>query len=127
MTLFRKVVLAVVLVPIAVIIISFAVANRQAIVVSFDPFDSTQPAYAASMPLFVLIFVLLILGVIIGGTAAWLRQAPWRWAARRAESENRELRGELDVLRRQLGESQPARLSPPLENVPPTSFRTPVE
>ena len=43
--------------------------------VSFDPFSATSPAYAATLPLFVLIFVLLILGVLIGGIAAWIRQS----------------------------------------------------
>jgi uncharacterized integral membrane protein len=123
----RKIVSAVILVPLALIIIGFAVANRQAITVSFDPFDAVQPAYAASMPLFVLIFVLVIFGVILGGTAAWLRQARWRWAARRAEGENRELRLENDLLKRQLGETPPARLSPPLYPASPTTLRSPVE
>ncbi len=121
----RKIVTAVVLVPLAVVIVAFAVANRQTIVVSFDPFDSVNPAYAASMPLFVLIFVLVIFGVILGGAAAWLGQMRWRWAARRAESENRELRLENDLLKRQLGENGPTRLSPPL--APPVSPRSPVE
>ena len=38
-------------------------ANRQAVTVSFDPFSSASPAYAATLPLFVVIFVVLILGV----------------------------------------------------------------
>jgi uncharacterized integral membrane protein len=122
----RKVVTALVLVPLAIVIISFAVANRQTIVVSFDPFDSVQPAFAASMPLFVLIFVLVILGVILGGMAAWLRQGKWRWAARRAEGENRELRLEVDLLKRRLGE-QPGRLPPPYQPAPPAPLRSPVE
>ena len=58
-----------------------------------------KPAYAAALPLFVLIFILVIFGVLLGGIAAWLRQARWRWAARRAEKENQELRLELDLLR----------------------------
>ena len=121
----RKIATAVVLVPLATILIAFAVANRQTIVVSFDPFDTTNPAYAASLPLFVLIFVLVIFGVILGGAAAWLGQMRWRWAARRAENENRDLRLENDLLKRQLGENQPPRLAPPL--APPMSPRYPVE
>ncbi len=121
----RKIATAVVLVPLATILTAFAVANRQTIVVSFDPFDTTNPAYAASLPLFVLIFVLVIFGVILGGAAAWLGQMRWRWAARRAENENRDLRLENDLLKRQLGENQPSRLAPPL--APPMSPRYPVE
>lgn len=112
---FRKIVTAIILVPLAAIIIAFAVANRQAVTVSFDPFDTVQPAYAAALPLFVLIFILVIFGVLLGGTAVWLRQARWRWAARRAENENRELRLQLDLLKRDLSATAPARLSPPLQ------------
>ncbi len=82
---FRKIVTYVIVVPLAAVIIAFAVANRQLVTVSFDPFSSTSPAYAAAtLPLFIMIFVLVILGVIVGGAAAWLRQSHWR--RRRASS-----------------------------------------
>ena len=110
----RKVVTAVILVPLAAIIIAFAVANRQMVTVSFDPFDTAQPAYAASVPLFVLIFILVIFGVLLGGIATWLRQARWQWAARRAEKENQELRLQLDRVQRDLATAPPARLPQPL-------------
>jgi uncharacterized integral membrane protein len=113
---FRKIVTAIILLPLAAIIIAFAVANRQTITVSFDPFDAAQPAYAASLPLFVLIFILVIFGVLLGGIATWLRQARWQWAARRAENENRELRLQLDRLQRDIAAAAPARLSPPLRS-----------
>lgn len=116
----RKIVTAIILVPLAAIIIAFAVANRQTVTVSFDPFDAAQPAYAASLPLFVLILILVIFGVLLGGIATWMRQARWAWAARRAERENRELRLELDLLKRELS-GTPAQLpfqpaSPPLRS-----------
>jgi uncharacterized integral membrane protein len=99
----RKVVAALILVPLAVLIIAFAVANRQIVTVSLDPFSSERPAAAVSLPLFALIIVLLILGVVIGGVAAWLRQTKWRRTARRLEREVGELRGELDSLKRAAG------------------------
>lgn len=119
----RKIVTAIILVPLAAIIIAFAVANRQAVTVSFDPFDAAQPAYAATLPLFVLILILVIFGVILGGTVTWFRQAGWRWAARRAEKENRDLRLELDVLKRELSNPPAPRLSPPLQG---SDLRSPV-
>ena len=64
-----------ILVPLAIVIVMFAVANREIVTVSFDPFDSAQPAFALKMPLFVLIFVLVALGVVVGGIAAWLQAA----------------------------------------------------
>jgi uncharacterized integral membrane protein len=121
----RKIVTAVILVPLAAIIVAFAVANRQTVVVSFDPFSAAHPAYASSLPLFALIFILVIFGVILGGAVSWFGQMHWRWAARRAERENRELRLENDLLKRQLSEQEHTRLSPPL--VAPASSHTPVQ
>lgn len=96
----RKFLTAVILLPLGVLILGFAVANRQAITISFDPFDATQPAYAATLPLFILIFVLVILGIFIGGVAAWLRQSGYRRQARRLERENQALHSELYDLKR---------------------------
>ncbi len=78
-------------------IIAFAVANRQAVTVSFDPFSSIDPAYAATLPLFAVIFAVLILGVLVGGIAAWLRQSKWRRTARRLEAELRVKQQEIDL------------------------------
>jgi len=106
---FRKVVTAIIVVPLAIVIVAFAVANRQVVTVSFDPFSSASPAYAASLPLFVLIFVLVMLGVIIGGVAAWLRQAAWRRTARRLDADVRTLHQELEAMRRRAAEEEARR------------------
>jgi len=105
----RKVLTVVIVVPLAVLIVAFAVANRQAVTVSFDPFSSADPAYAARLPLFVLIFALVILGVIVGGIASWLRQASWRRTARALDAEVRTLHQELEALRRRVSEDEARR------------------
>jgi uncharacterized integral membrane protein len=99
----RKIVAAVILIPLAIVIVAFAVANRQIVTVSLDPFSSEHPASSLTLPLFALIIVLLIAGVVIGGMAAWLRQAKWRRVARRLEREVEELRSEAASLRRSSG------------------------
>jgi hypothetical protein len=81
----RRALTALVLAALALVLISFAIANRQGVTVSFDPFDQADPALALSLPLYQLIFLVLILGVAVGGCAAWLRQGKWRSRARRAE------------------------------------------
>ncbi len=96
----RKVVAWVTLVPLAVVIIAFAVANRQDVTVSLDPFNPAVPAASVTKPLFVVILAVLILGVIVGGIAAWLRQTRWRRTARRLEREVINLRAEVDALKR---------------------------
>jgi uncharacterized integral membrane protein len=95
----RKILMALVLVPLAIVAVMFAVANRQAATVSFDPFDTAQPAYAVTLPLFILIFGTLILGVLVGGIAAWLRQAKWRRIARRLDDDVVELKREVNTMR----------------------------
>ena len=94
----RKLVTAFILIPLGIVIVMFAVANRETITVSFDPFDTVNPAFALKTPLYALIFVLVGLGVVIGGIAAWLKQHKWRSRARRAEAEARDLRSRLDAV-----------------------------
>jgi uncharacterized integral membrane protein len=105
---FRKLVFWLVLVPLAILILMFAVANREIVTVSFDPFSSTRPAASVSVPLFVLIFVLVILGVILGGVAAWLRQGKHRRAARVHHSHVAALRREIDGLNVKLADTMEA-------------------
>jgi len=121
-TMLRKIVSTLIVVPLAVIIIAFAVANRQSVTVSFDPFSSTSPAYAATLPLFVLIFVLLILGVLVGGAAAWIGQSKWRRSARKLDGEVRVLHQELDAIRRRFAPEAPPIASEPTAYpvIPPT-------
>ena len=115
----RKFVTFVILVPLTIVIVAFAVANREIIAVSFDPFDSTQPAHAIKMPLFILIFVLVIVGAVVGGVSAWLKQHKWRTRARRAETEARELRAALDAHRAR--STVPATVEAPPLAVPPAA------
>lgn len=116
----RKIVLAVVLIPLAFLIVALAVANREIVSVSFDPFSTAQPAFLLRAPLFVLVFVLVIAGVIIGGVASWLRQGKWRRAARLREAELQSARNEIDRLRRELAARDTA-AAPPLALRPPAA------
>ena len=104
---FRRVVSAIIIIPLAVIIVAFAVANRQSVTLSFDPLSSTSPAYAATLPLFVLIFIVLIIGVLIGGIAAWIGQTKWRRAARKLDADVRALHQELAAIRRRFAPENP--------------------
>ena len=111
----RKVFTVLVVLPLALILIVFAVANRHFVTVSFDPFNSTDPALAVSLPLFVLIIAVAILGVVAGGLATWFGQHHWRRAARRHEADARDARSELADLRAatMASRGEPARLAGP--------------
>lgn len=112
----RKVLVWIVLAPVAGIVILFAVANRRWVTVSFDPFSTDAPAYAAEMPMFLLIFISLIAGVLIGGTAVWFGKVRWQMAAHRSEREVARLRAErAEAERRARDMARPvaAHLPPP--------------
>lgn len=91
----RKIVNALVILPLAIILVVFAVANRHLVTLSFDPFDSSDPSMSVTLPLFVVIIAVAILGVIAGGVATWFSQRRWRKAARLHEAEARHARAQL--------------------------------
>jgi uncharacterized integral membrane protein len=86
--------------PIAVVAIVFAVANRQWITVSFDPLNRDQPFAAVDMPLWVLFFCGIFVGLFVGWGAAWLAQGKWRKAAREARIDLARAQSEHDRLKR---------------------------
>jgi len=65
------------LAPLALLMIAFAVANRAAVEVRLDPLPVTLET-----PLFALAFVCVFVGLVSGGAAAWLAGARWRRLAR---------------------------------------------
>src|SRR5919201_505952 len=99
----RRIAAALILVPLAIILVSLAVANRQSVVVSFDPFDPAHPALTRALPLYLLMLVILIGGVLLGGSAGWVRQGKWRRAGRPAGAPKGEKRAEGGPPRRRLG------------------------
>jgi len=102
----RKFLTALVVIPLGIFFVIFAVANRHLVTVSFDPFNSTTPTVAVTLPLFVVIIAVAMLGVLAGGMATWFRQGRFRRAARRNEAEVREVRTQLADLRGQTARGQ---------------------
>ena len=91
--------------PAAIVLIAFAVANRQYIVVSFDPLSVEAPWLTVSMPRWALLYGGIFIGLVAGGVAAWLKQGKWRKIARKARSELDNVRTENDRLKSQLSRS----------------------
>jgi uncharacterized integral membrane protein len=89
---------AIILVPLALLAVAFAIGNRSPVNVSFDPFADT-PGYVLETPLFIVVFAALILGVLLGGIATWFGQSRHRRAARMYRRDVERLRTDLDKLR----------------------------
>jgi uncharacterized integral membrane protein len=95
----RKFFTALIVIPLGLLFVVFAVANRHLVTVSFDPFNTRDPSVGFTLPLFAVIIVVAILGVVAGGTATWFRQRQWRRAARQYEADARRAQAELAELR----------------------------
>lgn len=119
----RKIIAALILIPAALLIVLFAVANRASVTVSLDPFAGEPPMFGVSVPLFVLVLVVLILGVIVGGISAWMRQSRWRRRARRLSAELKAARAENETLRRQV--EAPAPGHAPQSSIAAIAYRHP--
>jgi len=121
--LLRNIVAALILVPLAIVIAAFAVANRQSVTVSLDPLGGNPPAASVTWPLFALVIVLLVVGVLIGGMTTWLGQGKWRRRARRLQ---RELSGlHRDVASRP--SASPTGVTPASEPPPRLRLKAPVQ
>jgi hypothetical protein len=98
----RRILGWIVLVPLCLALIVFALANRQLVVVNFNPFVPSESLATpgVGVPLFLVLFSVLLLGVVLGGIATWFAQAGHRRDARLWRRETERLRRELDALRR---------------------------
>ncbi|CAH1656570.1 LapA family protein [Hyphomicrobiales bacterium] len=90
---------ALVLVPVALLVVLFSIANRAPVRVSLDPFSRDLPTLSYELPLFAVVLAAIFVGVLIGGFAAWLAQSKYRRAARRNRREAEVLRAETQALR----------------------------
>ena len=83
----KRIILVVILVPLAVILVTLAVANRGVVPFTFDPFNPGNPSLTVALPLFVWLLASLGVGVALGGAATWMRQGMYRSLARGREAD----------------------------------------
>lgn len=101
----RRIVGWVVLVPLSLVLIVFALANRQTTQLNFNPFvvPSAAAPPSVGVPLFLVIFAVLLVGVVLGGIAGWFAQGEVRRDRRRWQREAERLSRELEAQRRARG------------------------
>ncbi|WEX88350.1 DUF1049 domain-containing protein [Sinorhizobium garamanticum] len=83
----KRLINIVVLVPLGIILIVLSVANRQAVTFAFNPFNPADSVLSVSAPFFVFLFLAVIVGLILGAGATWLRQGKYRRRARNEANE----------------------------------------
>jgi len=83
----NRMVAVLILVPLAVVLIALAVANRGTTSFTLDPFNPGNPALTMQAPLFFLLFAALAIGLVLGSMVTWLRQGRYRKQARQRSIE----------------------------------------
>ena len=84
----------------AIILLGFAFANRGLVTVSFDPFATTaSAAFSIETPLFAVVIVAAMLGIVAGTLATWLSQGRHRKASRQARREADKWRAQAQALK----------------------------
>nr|WP_245327787.1 LapA family protein [Xanthobacter flavus] len=89
--------------PLAILAVALAVANRKPVTLSLDPFAPDHPAVSVTLPLFAIIFAAVIVGVIAGGIVTWARQGRYRKEARAARRDQRRAEAARPATSSQLG------------------------
>lgn len=96
----------------ALLIVPFGLANRAPVLVSLDPFGRSASALSVQAPLSLLLFLVFMIGLLIGGTAMWLSQSRWRRTARVRTREAFRWRSEASRLTRERDASAEKALGP---------------
>jgi hypothetical protein len=110
----RKLILALVVVPLGVVLIALAVVNRKPQVLVLDPFGGTEPNLSLEAPFFLFLLCAFAIGLMVGGIASWLNQGKWRRTAREEAREARDWRRQADRLEKELENVEPATHRPQL-------------
>jgi len=104
----KRVVMWFVLVPFGLLLTIFALANRHVVPIGIDPVSPQSPFWGPiDLPLFVIIYVSLLLGVVLGGIGSWLGQGKHRKA-------ERQLRRDLNKVHKEAAPNQKASADDPL-------------
>ena len=82
--------------PVALVVIAFAIANRQWTRLSLDPFSSESPILSINMPLWALFVFGVFIGIVVGWTSCWLGQSKHRKLARERGREISLLQNEIE-------------------------------
>ena len=110
----RKLILALVVVPLGVVLIALAVVNRAPTQLILDPFGGPEPDLSLEAPFFLFLLGAFALGLVVGGVASWVNQGKWRRTAREEAREARDWRRQADRLEKELDSLTPAGERPQL-------------
>ncbi|WP_105381259.1 lipopolysaccharide assembly protein LapA domain-containing protein [Neorhizobium alkalisoli] len=78
----KKILSLVIFVPLGIILIVLAVANRQTVTLALNPFRPEDSVLSVSAPFFLFLLLAVLLGMLIGAAVTWWSQGRHRKQAR---------------------------------------------
>ncbi len=97
----------IVTIPVTLVVVVFALANRHEATLRFWPFP-----WSADLPISVIVLCCLLVGFLLGAALAWLSGGPRRRRARQTADRARELARQVAELKREAA-AKPARAAIP--------------
>jgi len=97
----RRLVAALIFVPLGVLLVTLAVVNRKPVTLGLNPFDANS-GFGIEAPLFLFLLGAFAIGLVFGGFATWLDQGKWRRTARVEAREASTWRRQADRLEKEL-------------------------
>jgi len=84
----KRLVALIVLIPVALLLIAFIVANREMMVLEFNPFANQSTSWQLRAPAFLFLFAFLGAGVVLGSITTWINQHKYRKMSRFINRQN---------------------------------------
>src|SRR4029079_13393688 len=97
----RKLVAALIVVPLGVLLVALSVVNRKPVTLGLNPFDANS-GFAVEAPFFLFLLGAFALGLLIGGLGTCLSWCMWRRTARVEVCESATWRRQADRLEKEL-------------------------
>jgi uncharacterized integral membrane protein len=79
---FKRILSLIVFVPLGIVLIVLAVANRQPTTLALNPFNPEDAVLSVTAPFFLFLILALLLGMGLGATVTWWKQGRYRRQAR---------------------------------------------
>lgn len=118
----NRIFLILVVIPVAIVLIALAVANRAPAAFTVDPFNPGNPALTLQLPLFVMLFLALAAGLLLGSFATWLNQGRYR---REARAKSKEVHALIQEISQRKAAPPPAASTAPPATTPGSALSVP--
>lgn len=78
----KRILTLVIFVPLGILLVVLAVANRQMVTLALNPFRPEDSVLSLSAPFFLFLFLAVLFGMAIGSAVTWWSQGRYRRQAR---------------------------------------------